>query len=90
MKSLNIKIPMKEAIDMDNYADLNPQSITKFIVRYFQHLPEVVDKPITQLTSNYTFKIDDDLHKLIKIKSIELNIPMNELIGRLIEQYYRK
>ena len=48
-----------------------------------------LDKPIGELSYNYTFKITKDLHKSIKLIALEVDIPMNELIGRLLVMYYR-
>ena len=87
MKSLNVKIPLDIAARMSDNAELNPNYITGFIVSYFYRAEEL-DQPITGPAFNYTFKIDNDLHKSIKLKAIELDLPMNEVVGRLLVEYY--
>lgn len=87
MKSLNIKIPIADAQLMDDNAQLNPTYLTEFITATLIHA-DSLDKPISDMCYNYTFKIDDKLHKTIKLKALEVNLPMNDLVGRLIEKYY--
>ena len=89
MKTLNIKIPISVAQRMDNNAQLNPQYITSFIVVNMLNVENVLDSPIKELTYNYAFKIPSDLHTTLKLKGIEHDISMNELVGRLIESYYK-
>lgn len=89
MKSLNIKIPIKVAQAMDNNAELNPSYITSFIVTHLNYGKTAQEHEMTGLTYNYTFKVPSDLHKAVKLKSIELNLPMNEFIGRLLDYYYK-
>lgn len=88
MKTINIKIPLDIAQDLDDRARLNPQWITSFILDNWPHVDLVTDKPVEGLSYNYAFKVEDDLHKLVKLKSVELDLPMNELLGRLLQQYY--
>ena len=87
MKSLNIKIPLSDAQDMDDNAQLNPIYLTEFITANLIH-SDNLEHPISDLCYNYTFKIDSELHKSIKLKALEVNLPMNELVGRLIDKYY--
>ena len=87
MKSLNIKIPISDAQDMDDNAQLNPTYLSEFITATLIHA-DSLDMPISDLCYNYTFKIDSELHKAIKLKALEVNLPMNELVGRLIDRYY--
>lgn len=87
MKSLTIKIPLSVAKIMDDKAQLNPVWLSRFIEDFLPHL-EVPKQPIQELTFNYTFKIDEFAHKQIKIKAIECDLPMNEMIGRLLANYY--
>ena len=87
MKSLNIKIPLSDAQDMDDNAQLNPIYLSEFITATLNRT-DSLDNPIRELCYNYTFKIDNDLHKAIKLKALELDLPMNDLVGRLIEKYY--
>lgn len=87
MKSLNVKIPVSIAQDMDSNEELNPMLLSAFITRNLIHA-DSLDKPITELCYNYTFKIDDELHKTIKLKALEIDLPMNELVGRLLDKYY--
>lgn len=90
MKSLNIKIPLTIAQQLDYWGQLNPNYLENFIVEYMYHSQGVTfDKPITELTYNYTFKVHDSTHKMLKLEAIERELAMNELIGRLIVMYYR-
>ena len=89
MKTINIKIPLDIAQDLDDRARLNPEWLTSFILANWPHVDLVMDKPVKGLSSNYAFKVEDDLHKMIKLKAVELDIPMNELLGRLLQQYYK-
>ena len=95
MKTLNIKIPLSIAQQLDDREHLNPIYLTQFIT---DNLPRgynllsrdySLDKPIGELSYNYTFKITKDLHKSIKLIALEVDLPMNELIGRLLVMYYR-
>ena len=88
MKSLNIKIPISDAQDMDDNAQLNPIYLTEFITANLDQA-DCLDKPISDLCYNYTFKIDDDFHKLIKLKAIEVDLPMNDIVGRLLAKFYQ-
>lgn len=88
MKTINIKIPLDIAQDLDDRARLNPQWLTSFILDNWPSVSLVKDKPVEGLSYNYAFKVEDDLHKLVKLKSVELDLPMNELLGRLLQQYY--
>ena len=87
MKSLNVKIPLGVAKRMDDDAQLNPTYLSEFITSTLDYA-DSLDKPITDLCYNYTFKIDKELHKAIKLKALEVDLSMNDLIGRLIEKYY--
>ena len=87
MKSLNVKIPLPIAERMDDNAQLNPIFLTQFITDNLSYVYSL-DKPINELSYNYTFKIDTDLHKSIKLIALEADLPMNELIGRLLVKFY--
>lgn len=87
MKSLNVKIPLSVAQKMDENAHLNPTYLTQFITDNLSYVYSL-DKPITELSYNYTFKIDTDLHKSIKLIALEADLPMNELVGRLLTKFY--
>ena len=90
MKSLNIKIPLSIAEQMSNGATLNPSYITSFIVTNLHQTDSVLDSPIKELSYNYTFKVPADLHTTVKLKSVEKGLPMNELVGRLLSNYYEE
>lgn len=87
MKSLNVKIPLSVAQRMDDNAQLNPIYLTQFIIDNLTYVYSL-DKPINELSYNYTFKIDTDLHKSIKLIALEADLPMNELVGRLLAKFY--
>ena len=88
MKSLNVKIPLEVAQHMDDNAQLNPIYLTEFITANLSHA-DSLDKPISDLCYNYTFKIDNKLHKTIKLKALEVDLPMNDLVGRLLAKFYQ-
>lgn len=90
MKSLNIKIPLTIAKVMDERAELNPTYITSFVVTNLSRVDSIMDKPIEGMTFNYTFKVPADLHKIVKLKSVEKGIAMNEIVGRLLSNYYEE
>lgn len=89
MKSLNIKIPLGVAQLMYDNAQLNPDYITSFIVEHYNKAVSL-KQPIDDMCYSYTFKIDDDIHKSIRLLSFELGLPMNELVGRLFSKYYEE
>ena len=88
MKSLNVKIPITIAQRLDDNAQLNPIYLTEFITANLSHA-DSLEQPISDLCYNYTFKIDNKLHKTIKLKAIELDLPMNDLVGRLLVKFYQ-
>lgn len=86
MKTLNIKLPLSIAQQLDDKAELNAQSIGRFVA---SHLNTPLAKiPIQEVTLNYSFKVQDDLHRSIKLKAIDEGLAMNELIGRMFAQFY--
>jgi len=89
MKTINIKIPLNIAQDLDDNARLNPQWLTSFILANWSQVSIVIDKPVEGLSYNYSFKVDDKLHKMVKLKAVELDIPMNDLLGRLLQIFYK-
>ena len=88
MKSLSIKIPVKIATLMDDRGELNPSFIAGFLI--VNKDKKVPDSPTTGLTVNYTCKIDSLLHKHVKLKAIDNDLPINEFVARLLEKYYKK
>ena len=87
-KSLNIKIPLSILKQLDDNGQLNPSYLECFIVAHL-HTNEGLNEPVAELSYNYTFKIDSEVHKVVKLKSIELGINMNEYVARLLVAYYR-
>lgn len=88
LKSLNIKIPLRIANKMDENGHLNPKYVGEFVAKHLDSA-EGLDKPIEGLTFTYVFKIDGDLHTKVKIKATEYGLNMNDLVGRIIQQYYK-
>lgn len=88
MKSLNVKIPITIAQHMDDNTQLNPIYLTEFITANLSQA-DSLEKPISDLCYNYTFKIDSKLHKSIKLKALEVDLPMNDLVGRLLAKFYQ-
>ena len=89
MKSLNIKIPLSIAQELDNNGQLNPNYITGFIVANINSVDSVLDKPINEMTYTYTFKVPTEVHSSLKLLSVVKDIPMNEIIGRLLTYNYK-
>ena len=89
MKTINIKIPLDIVQDLDERDRLNPQWLTTFILAHWAYVSLVKDKPIEGLTYSYAFKIEDDIHKMVKLKAVEFDVPMNELLGRLLQRFYK-
>lgn len=90
MKSLNIKIPLSIVQSLRDNAHLNPNYITKFINAHLHKTDSVLEKPIKELTYTYTFKVPEDLHRAVKLVSVDKGVPMNELIGRLLAYEYKR
>ena len=72
---------------MDDRAQINPSYFKCFIMDYIC-LP-VPEEPFQEKTLQYIFKVDDKLHRFIKIKAIDNNVPMNDLLGRLLVKHYK-
>jgi len=86
-KSISIKIPLSLAHTMDDRAQLNPAYFSRFIMDYIC-LP-VPEESFQEKTLQYSFKVDDKLHRFIKIKSMDNNLSMNEMLGRLLVKHYK-
>ena len=85
-KSLNIKIPLSVASQLDSTGELTPSFLAEWII---DHKDKTVSEtPISELCVNYTFKVEDELHMELKIKAIRNGLAMNEMIGRLLKEYY--
>lgn len=89
MKTINAKIPISKVELMSDNGHLNPSYMEEFISALIHTGTEVSKQPIKELTFHYSFKGSDDLWKDLKLKAIEKGLPMNELIGRLIVEYYQ-
>jgi hypothetical protein len=87
MKSLSIKIPLGIAHSMDDKGRLNPSWVAGFLI--LNKAKDVDDRPVKELCFNYTFKVDEVLHKDVKLQAIERNLPVNEFVARLLEKYYK-
>ena len=87
MKSLTIKIPLSIAKEMDDKGQLNPMWLSTFIEDFVQHV-EIPKEPIQELSINYTFKIEEFAHKQLKYLALMKDLPMNELVGRVLAKYY--
>lgn len=87
MRSLNAKIPIDVAVRMVEKEELNPQFVNTLVTNHI--LDPLPEEPISGMTVTYSFKAELELHRTVKLKSIEYDIPMNELLGRLIATYYK-
>lgn len=88
MKSLSVKIPVKIATRMEERAELNPSWLAGFLIIHMKKKPS--ESPVGGLCVNYTCKVDDLLHKHVKLQAIENDLPINEFVARLLDKYYRK
>lgn len=86
MKTMNVKIPLDVAQKMSDNGHLNGEYIKELIIMKIEQ--ELPAEELGGVPFNYSFKIPDNIHKLVKLKAIEKNLPMNDLIGRLIVRYY--
>ena len=86
MKSISIKVPLSIAQSMDDRGQLNPQWLTQFISTF--ELEELSFQPIKEFTFNYKIKINEKMHKRLKLKAIDQDIALNEYLGRLLVQFY--
>jgi hypothetical protein len=87
LKSLSIKIPIGIVSSMDDKARLNPSWLAGFII--LNKDKEIDERPVKGLCYNYTFKVDEVLHKEVKLIAIEHGLAVNEFVARLLEKYYR-
>lgn len=87
LKSMSIKIPIGLASKMDDKGRLNPSWIAGFLI--LNKGKEVPQEPSKGLMYNYTFKVDNVLHKEIKLLAIEHGLAINELVARLLIKYYK-
>lgn len=87
MKSLSVKIPVDIAKQLDDNAQLNPRWMSGFLIINMKK--KVPDSPAEGLMVNYTCKIDDLLHKHVKLQAIENDLPINEFVARLLVKYYK-
>jgi hypothetical protein len=85
-KSLFIKIPIHIAEQMSENAHLNPNWIEGFLVLNYRNITP--DIKLEGLNMNYTFKIDSELHKQIKLLAFENGMNISEYVGRLFLTYY--
>ncbi len=86
-KSLSIKVPIEVALKMSDDGTLNPMRLGEILLL---NMNNPVYDQVKGISMNYTFKIDATLHKIIKLKAIELDLPINEFVCRLLNEYYRK
>jgi hypothetical protein len=73
---------------MSDNGDLNPRTITSLITNHIEGLNDL-NEPSYGLPFNYAFKIDADLHRHLKHVAFDIDIPINELLARLIQKHYR-
>jgi hypothetical protein len=71
---------------MDDNDHLNPNWIEGFLVLNYNNL--VPDFKLEGVNMTYTFKVDDVLHKCIKLKAIENEMTISEFVCRLFATYY--
>lgn len=84
-KSLSIKIPYRTMLKLEKDGNFTPRYLSNFIEEHLDQ--EINTKDSLELCHSYTLKIDPDLHKSIKLKAIEHNLPINEFIARLLRKY---
>lgn len=91
MKTLNVKLPIEVAQTMSDNGELNPMHIT-YIIGHLkdEEIEEGLLEELPSLSFSYSFKVPRSIHKTIKLLSIDYDLPMNELVGRLLTYYYRR
>lgn len=87
MKSLYVKIPKDIAEKMHDLGQINNSYIKGFITANLHKL-DGMESPVEGLYVNYTMKVESDLHKSIKLKSITLDMTMTDLLARMFSNYY--
>jgi len=87
MKSLNIKIPLSIASAMDDNGHLNPQFISEFLYHFKDS--KLNYNLVKELSYTYTFKVTSDLHKELKYKSFKDDMPINQIVCAMFNEYYR-
>ena len=85
-KTINISIPVTIAQSMDDRGLLNPEYIGVFLDTFIQCPIDKED--INQLLYRYSFKIDGDIHKKVKARSIEGNLSIADFTAQLFHKYY--
>jgi len=87
-KTLSIKIPIELAGVMSEMGQLNPQYLKEFLNRELWTANRLKDHQPVGHHMTYTFKVDNDLHKVVRLKAFNEDLPVNEMVGRMIDNYY--
>lgn len=86
MKALSIKLDIATAQKMDDRGELNPAFISAFIYQNFSYAP-VVSVP-EGLIFSYTFKVTDELHRMVKTQAARYGLSIGEYVRLLFKTYY--
>ena len=79
--SINAKMPIELAIQLDEEKKLTPDYLGGWL---FANAHQGKLKPASGLCYTYTFKIDENIHSMIKERAAREGLAMNELICRLL------
>jgi hypothetical protein len=85
-KTMNINIPITIAQRMDDRGELNPSSLMDFLENYLSC--DCTDVEIDELTLTYTFKVDEDIHKAVKMKALLSDMTIKSYVGKLLKKFY--
>jgi predicted DNA binding CopG/RHH family protein len=89
LKPINMKIPLSIAQKLDDSGQLNPQFLNSFIDTFITIGYDSLKEPITEFAFNYTFKVEEELLKRVKLEANQAGLPINEYLGRLLVRYYK-
>lgn len=90
MKTLTIKLPVSIMQLLDNNGQLNPTWVSGFISNYmFNRLTAEPREASRELLVTYTFKVNDDLHKMVKREALENDLSIVEFVRRIFEDNYQ-
>ena len=93
MNSTSIKLPLSVYNEMSERGQLNPTYVRDFIEDYYYRGlidGTLVVHEIKEPTAHYYFRLHENLHSQLQQFAKRCKIPMNELIGRLFDKYYKE
>lgn len=90
LKTLSIKLPVSIMQQLDNAGQLNPKWVSDFLALHmFDNLNSVTLDATRELVVTYSFKLSDDLHKMIKREALERDLTIIEFVRRVFQDHYQ-